>query len=90
MLGAVLIVTRHPPILHRKGHLTMPMPKRIHETITAPILEAPADTPGRMLIEIVNAGWGSSGYYSTKVLDNTVAEKVWPAARTSTRPPDRV
>lgn len=57
----------------------MPMPKRIHETITAPILEAPADTPGRMLIEIVNAGWGSSGYYSTKVLDNAVAEKVWPA-----------
>lgn len=55
------------------------MPKRIHETVTAPILDAPATTPGRILTEIISAGWGSSGYYSPKVLDNAVAEKVWPA-----------
>lgn len=55
------------------------MPQRIHETVTAPIIGAPTETPGRLRVEIVSAGWGSSGFYSAKVLDNAVAEKVWPA-----------
>ena len=55
------------------------MPKRIHETVAAPLIEAPASTPGKLHIEVISPGWGSSGYYSGKVLDNAVAEKVWPA-----------
>ena len=55
------------------------MPQRIHETVAAPIIGAPTETPGRLRVEIVSAGWGSSGFYSAKVLDNAVAEKVWPA-----------
>ena len=56
------------------------MPMRIHETIAAPLIEAPvAATPGRVRIEVISPGWGSSGFYSAKVLDNAVTEKVWPA-----------
>lgn len=42
-------------------------------------LSAPADgsTPGRALIEIINPGWGSSGYYSEEMLKRD-APKAFP------------
>ena len=53
------------------------MPQRIHETAVLPAIDAEAAKSGRLLIEIISPGWGSSGYYSAKVLENAVAEKVW-------------
>lgn len=55
------------------------MPQRIHETAVLPAIDAEAAKSGRLLIEIISPGWGSSGHYSAKVLENAVAEKVWPA-----------
>ena len=53
------------------------MPQRIHETAVLPAIDAEAAKSGRLLIEIISPGWGSSGHYSAKVLENAVAEKVW-------------
>jgi len=53
------------------------MPQRIHETAVLPAVDAEAAKSGRLLIEIISPGWGSSGHYSPKVLENAVAEKVW-------------
>jgi hypothetical protein len=53
------------------------MPQRIHETAVLPAVDAEAAKSGRLLIEIISPGWGSSGHYSAKVLENAVAEKVW-------------
>lgn len=35
--------------------------------------------PGRQLIQIINPGWGSSGYYSEAALKQAAKDKIWPA-----------
>lgn len=35
--------------------------------------------PGRFLLQLINPGWGSSGYYATEVLEAAAAAKVFPA-----------
>ena len=52
---------------------------RIRETAVLPAIDADAAKSGRLLVEIISPGWGSSGHYSAKVLENAVAEGVWPA-----------
>lgn len=39
----------------------------------------PADGPGRLLIQLITPGWGSSGYYSTEALEQAAADRIWPA-----------
>ncbi|MCH8613463.1 hypothetical protein [Arsenicicoccus dermatophilus] len=52
--------------------------KRITETAAPVILDAPKDSPtGRLRIGIISPGWGSSGYYSEKVLRNALEAGVW-------------
>jgi len=41
------------------------------------ILETNSD--GSFLIQVISPGWGSSGYYSTEVLEAAGKSKVWPA-----------
>lgn len=41
------------------------------------ILERNSD--GSLLIQVITPGWGSSGYYSSAVLEAAAKEKVWPA-----------
>ena len=52
------------------------MPKRITEASTLTITESA--TPGRVLLQLITPGWGSSGYYSAPVLENAATEQVWP------------
>lgn len=52
------------------------MPKRIHEAQALTVTEAA--TPGRVLLQLITPGWGSSGYYSPQVLENAATERVWP------------
>ena len=40
---------------------------------------ATTDTPGRLQLQLITPGWGSSGFYSRQVLENAAADKVWPA-----------
>lgn len=54
------------------------MPKRLVESQALTITEADTTT-GRLQIGIITPGWGSSGYYSPKVLENAAAAKVFPA-----------
>lgn len=54
------------------------MPQRIHETAVLPAVDAEAAKSGRLLIEIISEGIGSSGAYPRKVLENAVTERVWP------------
>ena len=57
------------------------MPKRITEAqafATTPPTGDPA-TPGRVRLKIIDAGWGSSGYYSPKVLENAATAGVFAA-----------
>lgn len=51
------------------------MPKQIREATAAPTAAA----PGRIQIGFITPGWGSSGYYSPKILENAATDKVWPA-----------
>ncbi|WP_346007286.1 hypothetical protein [Janibacter terrae] len=53
------------------------MPKRITEASTLTVTESP--TPGRISLQLIDAGWGSSGYYSPQVLENAANEQVFPA-----------
>ena len=53
------------------------MPKRITEASTLTVTESP--TPGRVLLQLITPGWGSSGYYSPQVLENAATEQVFPA-----------
>jgi hypothetical protein len=56
------------------------MPKQLTET--AAISEAAAATAketGLLPIQFISPGWGSSGYYSTEVLEQAAADKVIPA-----------
>lgn len=54
------------------------MPTLIRETISthAP---TPAATPGRLLIQLIDAGEGSSGYYSPEVLEQAAQDRIFPA-----------
>lgn len=40
---------------------------------------APAEGPGRLAVQIINPGWGSSGYYSQDVLEAAGRDRVFPA-----------
>lgn len=51
------------------------MPKRITEASTLTVTEFP--TPGRVRLQLIDAGWGSSGYYSPTVLENAATEQVF-------------
>lgn len=56
------------------------MPKQVRET--AAITEAAAaeaKKSGRMEVQFISPGWGSSGYYSAEVLEAAAADKVIPA-----------
>lgn len=54
------------------------MPKPIHES--GRLLEATPGAPAtRRQIQIITPGWGSSGYYSTEVLQEAAANRVIPA-----------
>lgn len=52
------------------------MPKQITEALALTVAEAA--TPGRLRVQLIDAGWGSSGYYSPQVLENAATDKVWP------------
>lgn len=54
------------------------MPILISETIGthAP---TPTATPGRLLIQLIDAGEGSSGYYSPVVLEQAAQDRIFPA-----------
>ena len=53
------------------------MPKRITEASTLTVTEA--STPGRVLLQLITPGWGSSGYYSPAVLENAATDRVFAA-----------
>jgi len=53
------------------------MPQRITEAQTLTVSEA--STPGRVMLQLITPGWGSSGYYSPTVLENAATEQVFPA-----------
>ncbi|GAA3218119.1 hypothetical protein ACFP63_08690 [Oerskovia jenensis] len=40
---------------------------------------APTHGPGRMNVQIINPGWGSSGYYSQDVLEAAARDRIFPA-----------
>lgn len=40
---------------------------------------APAAGPGRLLIQLITPGLGSSGYYSPEVVEAAAKDRVWPA-----------
>lgn len=50
-------------------------------TEARPLAEAatPADGPGRLLIQIMTPGWGSSGYYAPDVVEAAAGPGVFPA-----------
>lgn len=45
----------------------------------ARLLESTSVGAGRKLVQLISPGWGSSGYYSTTVLENAAADVVIPA-----------
>lgn len=56
------------------------MPKLLQETArVSEAAAAEAKTTGRMLMQLISPGWGSSGYYSTEVLEQAVTDQVIPA-----------
>lgn len=57
------------------------MPKNVALRETATITEAAAKSAlesGRLPIQLISPGWGSSGYYSPKVLEQAAADRVIP------------
>jgi len=52
------------------------MPKRIHETRTLSV-ESMDQSTGRLQLGVISPGWGSSGYYSPKVLENAATGRVF-------------
>lgn len=55
------------------------MPKSaVRESLQASVVEADAKS-GRLSIGLITPGWGSSGYYSAKVLENAATAKIFPA-----------
>ncbi|HET7398986.1 MAG TPA: hypothetical protein VFJ94_10735 [Intrasporangium sp.] len=55
------------------------MPKAIRESRSLAVREAEGGKSGRLKVGLITPGWGSSGYYSPKVLENAAAAKVFPA-----------
>ena len=56
------------------------MPKSILESRPVAAAEAAdSEKSGRLKIGLISPGWGSSGYYSEKVLENAARAKVFPA-----------
>lgn len=39
----------------------------------------PADGPGRLLVQLITPGWGSSGFYSEAVIEAAAKDRVFPA-----------
>lgn len=39
----------------------------------------PAEGPGRILVQLITPGWGSSGYYSQDLLEAAGRDRIWPA-----------
>ncbi len=39
----------------------------------------PAEGPGRLLVQLITPGWGSSGYYSQDLLEAAGRDRIWPA-----------
>lgn len=56
------------------------MPKQLRETVTlSEKAAAESKKTGRMLIQFISPGWGSSGYYSPEVIEAAAADQVIPA-----------
>lgn len=56
------------------------MPQKVHETaVITEAAAAAAKKTGRMLVQFISPGWGSSGYYSSEVLEQAVTDQVIPA-----------
>ena len=55
------------------------MPVAITESRTYAEAATPATGPGRLAVQIINPGWGSSGYYSQDVLEAAARDRVFPA-----------
>jgi hypothetical protein len=56
------------------------MPKQVLETaVISEAAAAAAKKTGRMMVQFISPGWGSSGYYSSEVLEQAAADKVIPA-----------
>lgn len=48
-------------------------------TETSTLVEASGSKSGRLNVQIITPGWGSSGYYSADVLEQAATDKVFPA-----------
>lgn len=56
------------------------MPKLLQETgRISEAAAAEAKSTGRMLVQHISPGWGSSGYYSSEVLEQAVVDEIIPA-----------
>lgn len=56
------------------------MPHQIRETaVITEAAAADAAASGRLLVQLISPGWGSSGYYSTAVLEQAAADAVIPS-----------
>jgi len=55
------------------------MPQTIKESRGLAVKEAADAKSGRLQVGLITPGWGSSGYYSDKVLENAATAKVFPA-----------
>ena len=75
-----------PRALPRHTRIVVPVIKA-HTTIlggcqwpsssTKPGRSAPLPAPGKLLIQLITPGWGSSGYYSAEVLEQAANDKVF-------------
>ncbi|WP_154402725.1 hypothetical protein [Nocardioides speluncae] len=55
-------------------------PKELRETaVISEAAAAAAKTSGRMLVQLISPGWGSSGYYAPKVLAEAAKNRIIPA-----------
>jgi hypothetical protein len=55
------------------------MPQQLRETVALSERAATeAQTTGRMLVQFISPGWGSSGYYSPEVLEAAATDRVIP------------
>lgn len=55
------------------------MPQRQTLTESRPLAEAGTATGGRLSVQLIDPGWGSSGYYSAAVLAEAADRRVFPA-----------